>query len=267
MQDYKHRISSEVFLNEAKRIVEEATKQKIVLRIMGALGIRLHSLELSDFHKNLTRLGTGAAEFTDIDIMSEEKYRSRMKTFFESIDYVPDKTYYVIHVWSLRHIYHKLNEKISVDVFFDKLDMCHTIDLRNRLEVDYPTIPLADLLLEKLQIVNINEKDIKDVIVLLKAHNVGDSDEETINADYIAKLLSKDWGFWYTVMMNLNKVRSFARRYANEGLIKEDYLQDIHSKIDQIVQFIENTPKTLAWKMRAKIGTKKKWYRDVEEIK
>ena len=82
---------------------------------------------------------------------------------------------------------------MKVDVFFDRLDMNHIIDFKNRLELDFPTISLADLLLEKMQIVQINEKDIKDTIILLREHPVEDPDKETINANYVASLLAEDW--------------------------------------------------------------------------
>jgi hypothetical protein len=47
-------------------------------------------------------------------------------------------------------------------------------------------------------------------------------------------------------------------------LTKED-LEDISVKINKLLQFIEKEPKSMRWKLRAKIGTRKKWYNDVEE--
>jgi len=258
--------SSQVFIEEALRIVDEGRKRDIMLRVMGALAVRIHCSELAEFHRELKRLGNPGQEFTDIDVMSLNKHRNQMKPFFQSINYVPDPSEYVVHMWALRHIYHEPKKQLHVDVFFDKLDMSHTIDFRDVLELDGPTIPLAELLLEKLQIVHINEKDIKDSITLLRAHNIGDYDKETTNVRRISELLSDDWGFWYTVTINLGKVRSYAQKYCEQNLISRTDLEDMMIKSDQIAREIESRPKSIKWKMRARVGPRKKWYRDVEDI-
>ena len=127
--------------------------------------------------------------------------------------------------------------------------------------MDSPTITLADFLLEKMQIVQLNDKDKIDTVVLLREHEIGDVDKETINAQYISKLLAKDWGFYYTVTTNLGKIKE----YAQSSMTEEDS-RDVAAKADQLVQRIENEPKTTGWKMRARVGPKKKWYKDVEEV-
>ena len=114
-----------------------------------------------------------------------------------------------------------------------------------------------------MQIVKINEKDIKDTIVLLLEHEIGDSDGETINSKYIAKLLSKDWGFYYTVTTNLNKVRSFLDRYE---VLTSEQKSNASDKIDKLLEAVEKEPKSLGWKLRAKVGPAKKWYTEVEEV-
>jgi hypothetical protein len=141
--------------------------------------------------------------------------------------------------------------------------MNHAIDFKNRLELDFPTISIADLLLEKMQIVQINEKDIKDTIILLREHPVGDSEKETINANYVASLLAEDWGFWYTTTNNLQKVQD----YINEitSLSTEDKTT-VTSRLTELRNRLDTQPKTMKWKMRARIGPKKKWYTDVETI-
>jgi hypothetical protein len=151
--------------------------------------------------------------------------------------------------------------QFHVDVFFDTLEMSHTVDFKTRLEVDYPTISLADLLLEKMQIHHINEKDIKDAVVLIRAHSIGDSDKECINQSYIARLLSNDWGFYHTVILNLNKTKLLLSDYA----IPQEDKADVTAKIDKLISRIEEEPKSMWFNMRAKIGEKKKWYNDVDE--
>jgi len=251
---------AETFLSEARELSEAAKQRGLLLRIMGALAIRLHSEEYVELHKKLKRLGK--REFTDIDFMTLGKQRKGVRKLLEERGYKIDPMVLGLFGYK-RHIYHNPKNNINVDVFFDKLEMCHTIDFRKRLEVDYPTISLADLLLEKMQIVHINEKDIKDAIVLLRAHNIGDSDKEVVNAKYIAKLLSRDWGFWYTVTTNLKKKEKFLQKY--DALTNEDR-KDVSAKIRILTEYIDKEQKTLGWRLRARTGPKKKWYRDVEEV-
>jgi len=131
-----------------------------------------------------------------------------------------------------------------------------------RLEVDDPTVPLAELLLEKMQIVKLNQKDVIDSIMLLREHQVGDTDS-FINASRVAQLCSRDWGLWKTVTTNLSKLAEIA--YGIEKL-SEDDRSDVGRKVSDLLARIDREPKTTAWKMRARIGEKKKWYRDVEEM-
>ncbi|HXX72768.1 MAG TPA: hypothetical protein VEI80_03665 [Candidatus Acidoferrales bacterium] len=149
------------------------------------------------------------------------------------------------------------------DVFIDKLEFCHDIDFQDRLEVDYPTIPLVELLLEKMQIVKLNEKDVIDTIMLLREHEVGDSDKEKINAGRLAKLTGHDWGLWKTVTTNLEKVRDAAK--TNPKLLEEDK-KGVDSKITALRARIDSESKSRGWKMRAAIGEKRQWYRDVDEL-
>jgi len=254
-------IPSEVFIEESRNIVEKAEQQGLVLRIMGALAIRHHTMEFSQLHQNLGRLGK--QEFTDIDFISYGRFANKLERFFTGIGYPPNRGAKLMGVvWASRHMY-DAPKGFHVDVFYDRLDMCHNLDFKGRLELDSPTIPLADLLLEKMQIVKINEKDIKDSMVLLRAHNLASSGREDIDAEYVSELLSKDWGFYYTVTTNLNKIREMMPNY--EALTDEDK-KDINAKIDQLLRRIDEEPKSRGWKMRAKIGTKKQWYTDVDAL-
>jgi len=248
------------FIQEAMRIVKLAEKRGIILRVMGACSIRLHCPKYEYLHKELGR------ELSDIDFASYDAHKPKMEKFFETVGYKPRK--YITSDWAYvtggaqrRHIYDDMENKRVTDIFFDKLEMCHTIDFRGRLELDYPTITLADIVLEK-QIVKLAEKDVKDVFVLFREHEVGEKDKEMVNARYIARLLSRNWGFYYTLTTNLNRVKEFSRRY--EALTERDH-QDVTTKIDKLLEVIEKEPKSMGWKMRAKIGTRKKWYTEVGE--
>lgn len=142
--------------------------------------------------------------------------------------------------------------------------MCHTIDFRDRLEVDFPTIPLAELLLTKMQIFEFTEKDFKDTIVLLREHEIGETDKETVNCAHIADIMSDDWEFYFTATTNLHRVEKLVAELTS---VNEEDRADVGAKIRKISDYIESRPKSLRWKMRAKIGTRKKWYREVSSFK
>lgn len=254
-------ISSDYFVGEARRLAEKANEAGITLRILGALAVRIHSPEFAGLHQSLGRL-SGATEFTDIDVMTYGEFQDKLEPFFKSVGFNPEpRIRRTPSIWAYRQMYLEPKGQFHVDVFFDKLEMSHTIDFRGRLEVDYPTISLADILLEKMQIHHINEKDVKDSIVLMRAHDLGETDKESINQIYVAKLLAADWGFYHTVSNNLTKTKLLLQDYDVPQVDQEDVI----SKIDRLLTRIESEPKTSKFKMRARIGEKKKWYTDVDE--
>lgn len=246
---------SKKFLDEALRIVTKAESEGFKLRLMGAVAVEYHCPQFRHLREKMKR------SFTDLDFMTYSKYRGRLKNFFVSFGYKPDTKVNAIYGYK-RQIYRDNSRNLYVDIFFDELDMSHKVDFRGRLEHDSPTIPLADLLLEKMQIVQINEKDVKDTIILLREHEVGETDKETVNEKLISDVLSKDWGFYYTVTKNLNKVKETASKYSD---LNQADIENVHSKIDRLLTAIEHHPKSLQWKSRAMVGTRKKWYNEVEE--
>jgi hypothetical protein len=243
------------YLDRAMAIFKVAEERGVVLRLMGAVAVAMHCPKFFNLHKKLGR------EFTDLDFMSYRRQRESMERLFLDLGY---KSVIRDYGYGDRRIFIDPATNLTVDVFMDELRMCHTISFKTRLEVDSPTISLADLLLEKMQIVRINEKDLKDVIVLLREHNVDVTDEETINVDYIAKILSKDWGFYYTVTTNLQKLKD--RFLTKFKVLTDEDRSDVDTKVKMILRRINEEPKSLGWKMRARIGTRKKWYEDVEEM-
>jgi hypothetical protein len=114
-----------------------------------------------------------------------------------------------------------------------------------------------------MQIVKLNEKDVIDTIMLLREHPIGGSDDGTINADYLARLLARDWGLWKTITTNLENVGKTTQTL--EKLSEEDKV-DVTSKIAALRDRIDKEPKTRGWKIRSQIGEKRKWYRDVDEL-
>lgn len=247
------------FLVEARRVVEAARQNNLTLRIMGAVAFRLHCPTHESLHRALGR------EISDLDLMGLRDERRQVEKLMVNLGYTT-------HEQALAEtqgmapnrlfLYDRHNSRV-VDVFFDQLEMCHRIDFQNRLQTDYPTISLAELLLEKMQIVRLSQKDIKDTVVLLLEHPIADNDRESVNGKHIAVLLSDDWGFYYTTMENLRKVSSSLESF---NVLGHDQQHLVENRIQQLMSIIEAQPKSSKWKMRARIGTKMKWYNDVEEI-
>jgi hypothetical protein len=248
----------EAYLDEGRRLTDEAKKHDIVIRVMGPIALHYYFPEYVDLYSRMERLGERV--FTDIDYAAYGKHRGKLVAFFENHGYELEKRAAMIS-GGTRLIFFSSNIPM-IDVFFDKLNYNHPIDYRNRLEIHPYCVSLADLMLQKLQIVQINDKDLKDAMLLLLAAQISDKDESAINAKYIAKIFSDDWGFYYTATTNLKKVK--------EGMTGVKVLSDAHrmiigEKVDQFLKIIEDTPKSGKWKSRAKIGTSKPWYQEVAD--
>jgi hypothetical protein len=276
-EEWKGIVPTEVFIKEAEKLVEDAEKKGIILRIMGGLGIMMYSRDFRDFAAKLRRTGAGVVkgqEYTDIDFMSYGKQRNKVKEFFRVLGYAKRRAT-LSSAASNRQIYYHPKGWFYIDAFFDKLIVAnHPIDFKGRLELDYPTIAVTDMLLEKIQMWEaFSAKDLKDCLLLFRAHDVEEKGEKKcIDASYIAKLLAKDWGFWYTATTNLNKLRKFISEMdklgpeieINPKKIGKSDRQEIARKIDALLERVDKEPKSFGWKMRAKVGTKKRWYEPVE---
>ena len=276
-EDWKGVVPTKVFLQEAEKIVEEAEKKGIILRIMGGLGVAIHSQEFRDFAMKLRRTGTGVVkgqEYSDIDFMSYRKHRKRIKNFFGEMGYAKRRAT-LSSAASERQIYYHPKGWFYVDIFYDKLLVAnHPVDFKGRLELDHPTISVTDLLLEKIQMWEaFSIKDLKDCLVLLKAHKVEEKGtKEGIDVSYIAELLAQDWGFWYTATTNIKKIRKFITEIdrlgpeveINPRHFKKDDRAEITGKIENLLNRIDREPKSFKWRLRSKAGTKKRWYNPVE---
>ncbi len=252
-QDHTERAK---FENEVKRIIETGNRAGVLLRLLGSLA----------FHEHCPRLGYLQAElgraYTDIDLAAYQSQAKEIKALMTGLGYVENREVSMVSEGT-RAIFENPQNHLHVDIFYDKLDFCHVIRWTDRLQVDSPTIPLAELLLEKMQIVKINEKDIIDTIMLLLEHPLGDTDHETINIALIARLCAADWGLWRTVTMNLDKVRKLAPGYAQlDDTLKAQVIQ----QVDAALARIEAEPKPMAWRMRARVGDRVQWYKDVDEV-
>src|SRR5262249_23264998 len=162
-----------------------------------------------------------------------------------------------------RFVYEHPESHIKVDVFFDELVMAHTVEFAGRLELDAPTITVTDLLLTKLQIHEFTENDLIDSVVLLAEHEVGPAGKDTIDRDYIANVMRKDWGFYYTTQGNLGKIADSLPEFPALPVSTAGTVRDRAAELRDV---IERAPKTQRWKLRARVGNRVKWYEHVEEV-
>jgi hypothetical protein len=241
---------------EAQQIVAEGNARKLHLRLLGAIAFQVHCPKYSFLTAKLGRV------LTDLDLAAYGRERGTIEKMMRDLGY-SDNPLFTGLFGHRRMVWDKKSNGLHVDIFFDKLVMNHEIPFANRLELEEYTIPLADMVLEKMQIVHINEKDVIDTIMLLREHPVGHSEKEMIDGGYMAKLLSNDWGFYYTVTSNLKKVRELLPKYPE--LTTEDRT-DISDKAGKLLMVIEDEQKSMSWKVRSRLGTKRKWYAEVEEI-
>jgi hypothetical protein len=247
------------FEKEILRIIKEADSRHIPVRILGGAAIRMHCPAHQEMYAKLKRVPKH-----DMDFATYKKFRPLTKQLFTDLGYEPYVSLMLTGATGRhRQIFNDKDGNKAIDVFLGVLEMCHNIDYEGRLEVDSPTVPLAELLLQKLQIVQTNEKDIQDTIILLLEHDIGRTDKDEINGDQVAKILASDWGFYYTVNTKLGEIKGYLDKY--EALSNEDRALLVE-RIDKLKDRIEKEPKGFQWKMRAKAGTTVKWYRVVEEV-
>lgn len=244
------------FETELTRILAASQEAGVILRVIGSLAFQMHCPEFGYLQAAMGRA------YTDIDFAGYRNQTREVQELMKILGYEEVREVIIMSEGD-RSIFNHQQSNLHVDVFYDKLDFSHVISWNNRLEVDNPTIPLSELLLEKMQIFQINEKDIIDTIMLLLEHPFGDNDDEVINIDRIAQLLAKDWGLWRTTTMNLSKVGQMAGSYSQ---LKDSEQAHVISQVDLAQERIELEPKSRGWRLRDRVGDRVKWYKEVDEV-
>ena len=245
------------FETEVKRIVAAGQEAGVTLRLLGSLAFQWHCPAHGGLQAKMGRA------YTDIDFAGYKPQARPVREMLGRLGYREDAEVF-INTEGGRAIFENPANRLHVDVFYDQLDFCHLIKWNGRLEADSPTIPLAELLLEKMQIVKINEKDVIDTIMLLLEHPLGAGDAETLNLPLVARLCADDWGLWRTTTMNLDKVKRLAQNYPQ---LSDAEKARVGAQVDAALAAINTQPKSFGWKMRAKIGDRVKWYKEVDDVK
>jgi hypothetical protein len=236
----------------AVELVAEAGARGVVLRLVGSTGIRLHCPPAA---AALDRLRRPAK---DIDLVCRHEDRTRLRRLLEEGGWQVDRDL-LVAMEGRRYAFRHPGSGLELDVFVDKLEFCHTIQLRDRLARREVTVPVEDLLLQKLQIVKPTVTDRMDSQALLATHPVGNAAEpgEAIDAGYVAGLLARDWGFHRTATANLAALRSAPPGNGSGRLVGE--------RVDALLAAIQAAPKSVRWRARARVGERVQWWQDVDE--
>jgi hypothetical protein len=239
-------------VEEAHRVVAAAALKSVPLRVIGGVAIRMHC---PDLPAQLVR------PYQDIDLVTTRKARRDALELLKHLGYVTNDRFNALAAGRRAVVYDVSNQR-QIDIFIGEFEMCHKIDIAGRLELDEPTIPLAELLLTKLQVVRLNRKDVVDIAALVYGHEISNNDRDAINGDYIAKQLASDWGLWRTSKQTIEA----ALEHLPSLELDEVDMRIVRDRLAQLWQRVEEEPKSLRWRSRAKIGDRTRWYSEPEEV-
>jgi hypothetical protein len=242
---------------EVRTLVDAAATAGLTLRVLGSIGVAMHS------HDAAAIIPAFERTYADIDLAAYRRDASALGRMLAANGYVDDREVYAASE-GRRAIFDHPGRNLHLDVFYDRLEFCHVIPLAGRLEVDTPTIPIAELLLSKLQIVRINEKDVVDIVLLLLDHPLGSGDDDTIDVERIARLCADDWGLWRTLTQNLEKVRALAAGYRQ---LTPEQRAAVDAAASTLKTRIDAVPKSMGWRMRDRVGDRRQWWTDVDEVR
>ena len=245
-------------LAEGLRLIALADAAGLLVRLMG--GLSFHA-RCPSWTARIDR------ERRDIDLATRARDRKALSALMEADYYTADRQYNALYGHKQLYFVDEARDR-PVDVLIDRMEMCHTFEFADRLAIDGPTLPLAEMLLSKLQIAKINRKDVLDAMALLAEYPIGSGDQQTINVDRIVALTSSEWGWWRTLTGNLDNIRAV---FTDD--LKPDELDfgrpprfAIPAQLDRLRGAIDAAPKSTRWKVRARIGERVQWYEEPEEV-
>jgi hypothetical protein len=240
---------------ESLETVRTANTAGIPLKLIGGQAVR----HLCPLYPHRAREGQ------DMDFACVSDRKRDLIDFFAESGFQGDKHFNTLH--GDRQMYFTTPDgTTSVDVVMDRLNMCHVVEFKDRIDRMPETLDVADLLLTKLQVVQLNEKDVHDLLHLLSAFEVRDGDEPgTIGLGRIAAVIAPDWGWWRTATMNLEKVIHFAEDEHTDR-VPEARTFEPGTQARRLRQHCDDVPKPVKWKIRSKVGDRVLWYQEPEEV-
>lgn len=246
-------------LTEALELIADADAEGIPLKLVGGMAVRYLCAEYPP------RIREGQ----DLDLASSGAARKNLTNFLTNRGLIADKNFNALYGHKQLYFRSADNQQ-TIDILVDSFEMCHVLEFKDRLQRLPRTLDPADLLLSKLQIVELNSKDAQDICYLLAKFEVSEGDAiGSIGLARIGELVSSDWGWWRTITLNLVKVHDLVVS-GHEGpagpLSPSNAEQDLLGSLTKILTYAEEVPKSGKWKLRSKIGEKKKWYQEPEEV-
>jgi hypothetical protein len=238
---------------EARRLLAAIEEEGIDARLIGGMAILL--LAGPRLHPRYAR------EIQDLDFVITKKHRRGTEQLLTAAGYVPEPHFNALN-GARRLLFHDETHGRQIDVFVDRFEMCHVLPLTERLTHRPHTLPAAEVLMTKLQIVQLNAKDRGDLYALLHSHDVADHDEQAINVERITSLTSEDWGLQRTFEINLERLTVALEQEE----LEEESRNVIARRIQVLAAALDEAPKTRRWRMRAKVGERKRWYEEPEEV-
>jgi hypothetical protein len=238
---------------EAGRLLDAAQSDGVPLRLIGGLAVYFHTEEIPP---SLRR------SYDDIDVATVKGASRGAGELFSKLGYAPSKEFNALQGSRRLLFFDRRNER-KLDVFVGSFQMCHTIPITGRLALDDRTIPLAELLLTKLQVVELTEKDLRDIATLLNRHEVGGHDNDAINGDFVARLTADDWGLWRTVKLNVERLRGEIGSLSLDADARGRVLE----RADAMWERIEREPKSRKWRVRDRVGDRRRWYEVPDEVR
>jgi hypothetical protein len=240
-------------VSAGRSIVAAAAARSIPVRLLGGVAIWIRC--------TATARAALGRDYPDIDLVAHKRQSRALRGMLEETGFEPERVFNATH-GARRLLYHGPGGW-QVDVFLDTFEMSHTLDLGARLEAEPETLAVAELMLTKLQIAEINAKDLSDVAMLLWDHEPADSDGVgQLNLGRLAAVCAADWGLYTTVTQNLGACAGLLGGLATGAPDRER----IASRITTITDGLQQAPKTVGWQLRAKVGRRKRWYQVPEEV-
>jgi Uncharacterised nucleotidyltransferase len=240
-------------VQEADRLLAAAAAEDVPVRLVGGLAVRMHV----NGNPVITR------EYKDIDLVTLKGRGKRVSEFMTAMGYEADRAFNATN-GHRRLLYYDPPHSRQVDVFVGAFEMCHSIPITDRIGLHPSAVPLAELLLTKMQIVELNAKDQADILTILYHSDVADDDDGggVVNAARIAQLTAADWGLWRTTRMNVERTRDAL----SGSSLSPDQQSVVRERLERLWDRIESEPKSTKWKMRNRVGDKVRWYEEPEEV-
>ena len=256
--------TQDLMAQEGRRIVDVARDRGVTLRLIGGFAV----------HEHCAGLPACRREHLDLDLAGLRKQTGPVIEVFGALGY--EERLHVRQTTGLgqaqfaRDCVHgdgdgrREHAEDHVDVFFDRFKLDHVIDLRSRLDRQAYAIPLTDTLAMKLQMHAPDPRDVRDALMLLATARAEGSGADAIDAEYLGKLCAHDWGMFYDVALNLQRC-SEALAELSEAELSKPERERAAARLARCTGAIDRAPKTLAWRLRARVGTRRRWWDIVEE--